>query len=177
MGHEAEKAAEVEKIKQHRSSTLQSTDPEADALWKPSASLPCSCRAIWHRWAEELPAPAASSRGHGTRPLLLPSWQKACKCMCDVARELLMDASKITVSPQTFTSLKKGSKFIGTSLCPPKAWAPQPLKGNLVQKGCFLVTGLGRATVIKPLNEQIRCLFTKSAPLIALFDQFQNPFW
>lgn len=45
------------------------------------------------------------------------------------------------------------------------------------QKGSFLAAGLILATVIKPLNEQIRGLFTKSAPLIALFDQFQNPFW
>lgn len=76
-----------------------------------------------------------------------------------------------------FYHQKKGSKLKVSMLRSQKAWAHQLLKDNLLQKGCFLATGLILATVIKPLNEQIRGLFTKSAPLIALFDQFQNPFW
>lgn len=39
-----------------------------------------------------------------------------------------------------------------------------------------LSAGLTQAAAIKPLNEQIRGLFTKPAPLVALFDQFQNSF-
>jgi len=90
-------------------------------------------------------------------------------------RALLPDASK-KKSQRVHRALppKERVKIKG-ELPSPKPRAHQPLKDNLLQEGCVLATGLILAIVIKPLNEQIRGLFTKFAPLIALFDQFQNP--
>lgn len=59
---------------------------------------------------------------------------------------------------------------------PWQAAAAQWSLSTIPDSRAALSAGLTRAAVIKPLNEQIKGLFTKPAPLVALFDQFQNSF-
>jgi len=96
-----------------RSSPLHSTDPKADALWKPSAFLPCSCRDTQHRQAEELPAPTASGRGCCARPLILLSRQRTHKHIHDLAWErcCLMPQKKNHSESTELYHQKKGSKL------------------------------------------------------------------
>lgn len=157
-------------------SLLQCTDPKADALWKPSASMPCSCSDIQHGRAEERP-PAAWGRGHPTTPPSLLPAQGNCKHTDDAARESCWLMAQGSQGLHRDLPPKERVRIKGDRSAFAGGRSSRVTKDHLRQQGCSPAAGLTRAAVIKPLDEQIRGLFTKPAPVITLFDQLQNSLW
>lgn len=140
LGHEVEKAAGVEKIQQHQ---VQPSPTHWSRSW-------CCLNTICLD-GEELLAP----RHQAAAPALVTHSWITC---ASFALGMPQRSQWACRAPQPAGR----AKVTGSFLHPPKpklsTGAPSPIERP------FLSAGLRRAAVIKPLNEQIRCLFTKSAP-------------